>query len=383
VGRLAKNSAKLFGRRGNAAFLVVLGAGSLLFASRAFFAAHDAGRSPEPTPNDRAPAASAPLTSYASTPPPICNRFYETVCQKRGAPRDPTGIVRPDLDGEILALRIYEEIIHKHPDWASDQVDEELVKRVYTPKRLDRVREAHAWVRAALERYLQAQPERILSAEDKTRLIARVQAVKLDLPPPASAYADEPDLFTKNDVYYERTSDGTIRMRVGGAYLFTAKSRFNLIFTVAHEFAHSIDPCELKASGLEIKAYHNLTACFRDRQYVSRAPNILECSEGDQTSETFADWIAVQVTAEALKSETVGYTSAQLVSSATNAVRDLCEQDDSTREVDVYTHPEPRVRIEHLFGNQAEIRAVLGCPALAQPDLYCTFESATSPGAHP
>ncbi len=344
---------------------------------------HD--RAPAPAPNAdissaRGPAQ-APPPSIA-TPPPICSHFYENVCQKRGLTRDPTGIVRPDIDGEIQALRIYEEIIHKHPEWTSEQVDEELVRSIYTPKRLERVREAYNWVKAAIERLIQRQPDRVLNPKEKKQLIEKIQAVKLDLPPPAAAYSDEPDLFTKNDVYYERTANGQTRMRVGGAYLFSAKSRFNLIFTMGHEFAHSIDPCELRAADIELKSYKALTSCFLEKKFVVRAENFAECGEGDPMSETFADWVAVQVTADALRTETVGYTSAQIQSAATNAIRDLCEQEDSTREADLTNHPEPRIRIQNLFGNQSEIRAVLGCPALPQPDLYCSFESVNSPGNH-
>src|SRR4051794_6481392 len=91
----------------------------------------------KPRPGD---IAQAPLTPSALRVPAsqhgtvgpdplsstICQNVYRAVCQKRGETHDPTGVVRPDADGEIKALRTYEEIIHQHPDWSSEQVDEEL-----------------------------------------------------------------------------------------------------------------------------------------------------------------------------------------------------------------------------------------------------------------
>ncbi len=291
----------------------------------------------------------------------LCDQLYKTVCQKRGVTHDPTGVVRPDMDGEIRALRTYEEIIHLHPDWTSEQVDEQLVKEIFTPTRRARVESAYQWVKRTMEEFINRQPHETFSAQEKKQLKARLRKTKLELPPPVSVYADEPDLFTKNDVFYERLANGDMRMRVGGAYLLSAKSWFNLVFTLAHEFAHSIDPCELRAADLSIPAYDRIYACFLQNGLIAARKTRQECGENDQLSETFADWMAVQVVAEALSHFSTEFHGNQLANAATNSVRDLCEQGESPSELNLDLHPSPEIRIDRIFGHNPRIREVLGC----------------------
>jgi hypothetical protein len=102
-------------------------------------------------------------------------------------------------------------------------------------------------------------------------------------------------------VYYERFADGRMRLRVGGAYLLSAKSWFNLVFTLAHELGHAIDPCELRVARLPLPAYDRLGACLLADGLVASRETRAECGQDDQLSEAFSDWLAVQVTADVLK----------------------------------------------------------------------------------
>jgi hypothetical protein len=320
-----------------------------------------------------------PLVLAPVEDPAICKNIYKTVCQRADqARRDPTGMVRPDAEGERIVASMYKDIIDKHPDWTSQQVDDELVHTVFTPERRGRVEAAFHWVQGRIEHFIDSQPDHVFNSREKKLLKQRVHSTVLEIPPPAALYADEPDLLTKNDVFYERTSDGALRMRVGGAYLFTAKSWFNLVFTMGHELGHSIDPCEVRSARLSFPAYDKLTACFLKTGLVAMSKTRSECDEDDQLSETFADWMGAQITAEALKTFATEYHGAQLVNATSNAVRDLCEQDDSA-ELDTITHPSPRVRIEKIFGNQPGVRSVLGCTVPTQPSSeYCGFDSDVS-----
>jgi hypothetical protein len=325
---------------------------------------------PAPAQGPRVPASTAPRNA--------CTQMYRTVCQKRGETRDPTGVVRPDVDGELQALRTYEKIIHEHPDWSSERVDDELVATIYTPERRKRLESAYRWVEHTLEQFVVRQPENVFTLSEKKQLIARLRKTELEVPPPVAVYADEPDLFTKNDVFYERTADGKMRMRVGGAYLLTAKSWFNMVFTMGHEFAHAIDPCELRAARLTIPAYDRISACFMAHGLVAARKTRHECGENDQLSETFADWMAVQVVSEALKHFATEFHGPQLVNAAANSVRDLCEQDDDDGELDLEFHPSPEIRIDRIFARNPAIRDVLGCGTLtAENDPfpeYCGFD---------
>lgn len=302
-----------------------------------------------------------------------CQNMYMWVCDRKDETPDPTGTVRADLVGERQALQIYKQIIKDHKNWNLDQIDQELINQIYTPKRRIRVESAYRWAKRAVETFFDKQS--VFTLQQKAQIKTLIHNVELQLPPPASTYADEPDLFTKDEAYYERTHDGKVRLRVGGAYLLIAKSWFNLLFTLAHEIAHSIDPCELKHYGLNFPAYDRLKSCFIRNGLIGHLKIRSECGPHDQLSETFADWIAVQVTSEYLKVFATEFQGEQVLNAARNSVRDLCHQDDETMEIDLEFHPSPEVRIEKIFGHHPDIRYQLGCePIDNSQSNYCTFE---------
>lgn len=326
----------------------------------------------------KAPGAFVPTSTWRA-PSSIrgaCGDLHGIVCGKRGATRDPTGSVQTDVTGELRALRTYEEILHRHPEWTSQQADEEFVRTIYTAQERARIESATRWVRNALERFIERQPAEVFDKREKKQLRNRLRRVELQLPIPASAYADEPDLLTKNDVFYERLGNGRMRLRVGGAYLLTAKSWFNLVFTLAHEFAHAIDPCEIRSSNhLSFPAYDRISACFASNGLVTLRNNRHECGRNDQLSETFSDWMAVQISAEALQSFAAEYGEKDLLNAAINSVRDLCEHEDDPYEQDTELHPSSKTRIERIFGWNPRIREVLGCGPLSdQSWKYCGFQ---------
>jgi hypothetical protein len=321
----------------------------------------------------------APISHISpSEEPAICKHLYKIVCHGQGhdqAQRDPTGLVRPDVEGERIVTSMYKDIIEKNPDWTEEQVDDELARQIFTPVRRGRLEAAYHWVQNRIEQIIESQPEHVFTAHEKKVLRQRIHNTTLEIPPPASIYADEPELLTKNDVFYERTTDGTTRMRVGGAYLFTAKSWFNMVFTMGHELGHSIDPCEIRNARLSFPAYDRLEACFQKTGIVATSKNRAECENNDQLSEAFADWIGTQVVSDALRIFSAEFHGTQLVNAASNSVRDLCEQDDAN-DLDTSDHPPPVVRIEKIFGNQPGIRSVLGCSVpVPSQSQYCGFDS--------
>ncbi|MDR3607961.1 MAG: hypothetical protein P4M08_11355 [Oligoflexia bacterium] len=330
--------------------------------------------------------AKARFPAGVASPAPIedpCRHLYRTVCSNTGVTRDPTGLVRPDIDGEKMAIKIYEDITRQHPDWSSDQINEEVVKQIYTPAHIDRIESAHHWVRNAMEKIIDSQPDSVFNAAEKATLKARLDRTEIQVPIPVSAYEDESYLFTKNDIFYERTLDGRTRLRIGGAYFFTARSWFNQVFTLGHELAHSIDPCEIRSAHLSIPAYDRLAACLMDQGLVDVRRGRSECGEKDQLSETFADWFAVQVTAEALRGFSLEFQGQALLNATTNAVRDLCEQNDPDYVEDTEFHPSPRVRINRIFGRNPEIREILGCATDSSPPTASPLTLRAPAGAPP
>ena len=302
----------------------------------------------------------------------LCQNIYTMVCHKAGETFDPSGYVQPDINGEKQATQMYQKIIHQHRDWTAEEVDEEIGRQIFTPRRRGRIEAAFYWVRHGILRFIDLQPNEYFNVLEKQQIKSRVLKTELQVPPPASVYADEPDLLTGNEAYYERMENGQTRLRVGGAYLLIAKSWFNLIFTFAHELAHSIDPCEIKADQLKFAAYDRLSACFLRRGLIAQPKDRKECGANDQLSETFADWVAVQVTAEALTLFATEFHGTQVTHAARNSVRDLCEQDADRNQIVYKFHPPPKERIELIFGHNPAIRELLDCHTPAEP-AYCTF----------
>jgi len=304
-----------------------------------------------------------------------CNDLHSYVCTLASA-EDPTGDVRRDAEGEVDVLRIYENIIRTNKRLSPQKVDEILVRKIYTPERTKRIRALFDRVRSALLKFIDSQPFQALTEADKDILRRRVEQVRLELPPPASVYADEPDLFTRNDVYYERTSEGIVRIRIGGALLFTVRSEFNLAFTLAHELGHAIDPCELRSDKIDILSYRGLAECFGAPMDTIAS----ECSAHGKLSEIFADWVATHVVAEILSVAASKFTPIQMRSAVYNTVRDLCRDEyDETADVEAglsSSHPNVAYRVNRIFAQHPTVRKLLACRDTNGPELpgvpsYC------------
>ncbi len=121
---------------------LLIGYGCLTVAALGFFQHYRLNKKSE-----RLPAASTlSLPEIVHKPVNSCATLYKVICKRNSETVDPTGFVREDINGELKALRIYEEIIRKYPDLNIDQIDEKLVTEIYTPKRRQRIESAFRWV---------------------------------------------------------------------------------------------------------------------------------------------------------------------------------------------------------------------------------------------
>lgn len=331
----------------------------------------------------RARPVPLPVLPSAPSPPVVgpCVDLHSYACALVGSP-DPTGEVRRDAEGEVEVLRVYERLMRTHRGLTPARADDLLVREVYTPERTRRLRAIFSAVQEHLLKFIDSQPFRALSFQEKALLRARVRRVRLELPPPASVYADEPGLFTRSEVYFERTADGAFRVRLGGALLLTVRSKFNLSFTLAHELAHAIDPCELRSDRVNILAYRGLAECFGAPEGALAG----ECAPSGKISEIFADWVATHVVADLLDEAAAGYTSTQLRSAVYNSVRDLCREDEEESTVSAHehglasSHPNVPFRVNRIFAQHPRIRKILGCKEVTGPLLpgmpaYCFWPS--------
>jgi hypothetical protein len=304
----------------------------------------------------------------------LCEDFYSTICKSNEIVTDPTGSVQPDIRGEVEALRLYETILHQHPDWTNEQVEEELVSRIYTPRRKKMLLDTYQWIQKRMIRLFEKESQFVVSSENKKEIIQRLQNISLEVPPPVSLYANERDLFTKNDVYYETLSENRRIIRVGGAYLLSAKSWFNRVFTIAHEMAHAIDPCELELSNIWVVGYQKLTTCFSDEKVLSASEIREGCGKSNLIGEAFSDWLATQITVQALEMYSNRFRGKEeLYNSVINSVKDLCNQE-GWLVASSDSHPNPKIRIEQIFGTHPGLLALLGCPTKMNKVNTCTLE---------
>lgn len=332
---------------------------------------------PKPASIAKETPVEAPPPSPPAPKPPQrnCEGSYNFICQGDLPKNDPTGHVGLGFHGEIKALRTLRNIVRSHPDWTSEKIEEELVSEIYTQERRQKTLEVFTLVRSTLHAFIEKLPSHTLSNDEKIHLRSRLDRVELQLPPPASMYADAADLFTKNEVYYQRTGDGNIRLRVGGAYLLNASSLYNAAFTFAHELAHSIDPCELEIANLKPAIYQPLIQCFVEAGWVEADRSV--CGPKEQVSEAFSDWVATQVVADILKQQSSGYSRKQKLISAVNAVRDLCEQSSGIDRLVLSHHQSPEIRINSIFSTHPQVASFLDCRPLTQNN-YCQFDTLLS-----
>lgn len=300
-----------------------------------------------------------------------CAKPHATTCGAGWPSYDPTGKVKSDVAGEINALRSMRNIIRENPTWTSEQVQTVLMKAIYTDKRRNRALEAFHWVKKSMIAFIREQPASVFSEGEKKSLVDRISLIQLELPPPASVYSDAMDIVTKNTVYYERTSNGQLRLRMGGAYLLNTTSWYNMVFTLGHELAHAIDPCESKVAGIYPRAYEGVVGCFMEVGWVERGRNT--CGDDDQTAEVFADWMAAELTGRGMTVVGKDYSSDDMARAAINATRDLCEQTAAGDSLDFSVHQQPEVRIGSIMGINPTVRRALHCGPPPQKAGYCKF----------
>lgn len=333
-------------------------------------------QSSEKSPIDVANSERSSEQKTISSQPPntesprlICQNAHQFICNSKTLHRDPTGTVLNDTDAEKLVRDMREQIQTNHSELSSEQIDELWVQTIYTSNRVNRLKRAYRRSQRLLIQFIDRQPASTFTDREKRHLKNRLLRVKLEVPPPAKIYADERDLLEKSEVYYQRRATGELRLRVGGAYLLATESWFNLVFTIGHELAHAIDPCELRSASprIAIPAYDRLSSCFVKEGLVDVSRERRECRKDDQLSETFADWMALQALIPVLDNYVKEFGGSQFVSAVANSVRDLCEEP-PTRE----THPSAKTRIELIFAHHPKIRELLGCAALTEKSSpYC------------
>ncbi len=300
---------------------------------------------PRPTPTFwRGPASSSP----------DCQDLFTTFCQDADLPisTDPTGEVWSENEAfdRLQTLR-------------KTLSPQKLMRTLYSDRRVLEIRRTERWVRQEILRWIERQMSSSLNLRDRKELRQRILAVRLEIP---SSLPQSPELLV-HGAFYESHKQGRpwlSQIRLGGAYVLGTTSQSNWVFTLAHEFAHSIDPCELRASGWTPPALEKLNGCLLGSGVVQMPNDRHECLTRDQLSEVFADWLATEILVAWLEHYGKEYPTPQRWALVRNSVRDLCPPPNS--DFDSEWHPETRTRINRILGENAKIRNYLGCPPSEQ-----------------
>jgi hypothetical protein len=233
---------------------------------------------------------------------------------------------------------------------AAPQYQRDYIKKTLFPK-----------IKDSMKNVLQSLPE----GPDKERILAKIDQVEVE--------AEDCDIgILVPNAYYDQS-----RVKYCYSLMYANSNLYTEIFTLAHELAHSIDPCtEPSMTG----AFGLLTACLRKRSSVEArvdgyAVTSVTCQnkggQVDQIQEAFADWFAAEVLSDVSGKLTLAMKRSDgtvFGNGISNVFRPLCNG-----RTDFTTHPHDEDRIG-LIVTQPNIRKRMGC-AEVSPKTYCTFIS--------
>lgn len=193
-------------------------------------------------------------------------------------------------------------------------------------------------------------------------------------------------------------------------------SDFNAVHTIAHELAHSIDPCNIQTgpsffrfnyqgtNPQELEAQYpfpNLIACLRDSRSVGANaggqntstddpmampdpssepdPSPSFCTEGEQIGESFCDWIGTEVLTRFAQNEWKKLSQRQFQNGVANIWRSACQPGAGINSSPTQgEHPPTGLRLTKLILTHPYIRQRLDCGEMnPSRDIYCNADYAS------
>jgi hypothetical protein len=202
-------------------------------------------------------------------------------------------------------------------------------------------------------------------------------------------------------------------------YFNNSTSEFSLAHTIAHELAHSIDPCSLSLGQQDSRIHYPLQAtqgevektyplsgvlgCLRsgnsvraqqkwanpgkhpETPFVTNVMSFPFCNRSDQVTESVADWFAAEVLPTYISRHFPKLTPTQLQDGYSNVWRDDCSipkgfpsyeylnppAPSSYSDIDE-EHPPLAVRVNRILLVNPEIRKQLGCTRPHSKNIYCS-----------
>jgi hypothetical protein len=169
----------------------------------------------------------------------------------------------------------------------ADEIGDIYRKAAYTPERVARVEKMFARVKA--QQIELVKNSKLIPTQRKTLLIGRLENTKLGLPlDPRTADSctvpgpDGPD----TGIFNSATKNGdTIQICIGAIAQLDNFNEYDLMHTLAHETAHSIDPCTLESQSADLsfrgaQVYSSLLTCLHGGQGPDGCQNaVLNCND--------------------------------------------------------------------------------------------------------
>lgn len=195
-------------------------------------------------------------------------------------------------------------------------------------------------------------------------------------------------------------------------YLLESKNELSLVWLLAHELSHSIDPCEVdkknkadyyrirRRSVSDAQSFYNvpnLLSCLRNKESIEAntddhffkiekrreelfsypknqaivPPRAILCTEQDQIGESVADWFAAEVVAKYIDTKLKNLTALERAEQLKMAIRPICLRKGEFEKVKKITHPFIADRIDRLLMVHPKIRNALGCHSSSLAAGYC------------
>lgn len=254
-----------------------------------------------------------------------------------------------------------------------------------------------------------------LTTEQKKLMASKIKSLSF-AGDDCSAFGNNINAMFVPNAFYQPLSH-TVRYCTGMA--IRSSSDFTLGMIIAHEIAHSIDPCvlpmglparnqfgknqndEASKTVLDLDQQtplKNLIFCLRNERSIG-AKNITPekpltppASEGnpsaagksekppkslcaDQIGESFCDWMAAELISEFIKNNHK-LTTAQYINGYGNAFRPLCSSPNTENsDQEPRRHPHTTDRIDKILLVNPSVRKDMGCPEEHSKNIYCTPNS--------
>jgi hypothetical protein len=264
----------------------------------------------------------------------------------------------------------------------------------------------------------------------RSRIIAKLRGARFEGTDCSSRDGDAslPDALIPNAYYQPNTNTFRYCQGLG----LTNSSEFHLAFIVAHELAHSIDPCNLQIGPRDYSFRYRsqereqaeeefpipgLIQCLRSSDSVEAtlapprqndpqqgpqkararagrnhaghdhgatkgAPGQAQpfCSD-DQIGEAFCDWMAMELLPDYMQKNHPNLTPAQMRNGYSNVWRGSCDTISENHPLYGGVHPNQDRRVDRIIAVHPRAREQMGCQTGPGPGRYC--ETQAAPAATP